>query len=204
MKLVVLEKSSVSIGDIDYSALNACADVTYFETLGDVEQVVSAIGDADGVIVNKTQITGEVMDRCPNLKYVGTFATGYNNIDVESAKARGITVCNVPAYSTEGVAQLTTAFILQTATSLDQYVSSVRNGDWKACKNFCYYPFPLTEVAGKTLGIVGYGNIGRRVQEIAKALGMRVLVCSRTARQGEAFVSLEELLAQSDWVSLRC
>ncbi len=202
MKLVVLEKSSVSIEDIDYSALNACADVTYFETLDDVEQVVSAIGDADGVIVNKTQITGEVMDRCPNLKYVGTFATGYNNIDVASAKARGITVCNVPAYSTEGVAQLTTAFILQTATSLDQYVSSVRNGDWKACKNFCYYPFPLTEVAGKTLGIVGYGNIGRRVKEIAKALGMRVLVYSRTMRQGEDFVSLEELLTKSDFVSL--
>ncbi len=202
MKIVVLERDSVTKGDIDYSALNAVADVTYYGTV-EPEEVIKTIGDADGVIVNKININDEVMEKCKNLKYVGTFATGYNNIDIESAKKRGITVCNVPAYSTEGVAQSTIAYILYTATSLGKYISSVNNGDWKKCNNFCYYPYFITEVAGKTLGIVGFGSIGQRVAEIAKALKMNVIVYSRTKRDSEfEFVSLEELLKRSDWVSL--
>ncbi len=202
MKIVVFEKDSVMEGGIDYSILESVADVTYYGGIpsGDISK---AIGDADGVIVNKTIISSDIMDNCKNLKYVGTFATGYNNIDVEGAKKRGITVCNVPAYSTDGVAQLTISFILYTATSIDKYISSVKAGDWMRSKTFCYYPYFITELAGKTLGIVGYGSIGRRVAEIAKALKMNVIIYSRTKKESEFnFVSLEELLKTSDYVSL--
>ena len=202
MKLVVLEKDSVTEGDIDYSALDKVASVTYHNFVSPSD-LASVIGDSNGVIVNKTNITNEIFEKCPNLKYVGTFATGYNNIDVVSAKKHGVTVCNVPAYSTDGVAQLTIAFILQTATSLDRYETSVKEGNWKKCKTFCYYPYDITEVAGKTLGIIGFGSIGKRVAEIAKALKMNVIVNSRTVKESEfEFVSKEELLRRSDWVSL--
>ncbi len=202
MKIVVFERDSVTKGDIDYSVLDSVADVSYYGGMPDGD-IAKIIGDSDGVIVNKTNITREVMDRCKNLKYVGTFATGYNNIDVEGAKERGITVCNVPAYSTDGVAQLTISFILYTATSLGSYISSVNDGDWKRSKNFCYYPYFITELAGKTLGIVGYGSIGSRVAEIAKALKMEVIIYSRTKKESEFnFVTLEELLKRSDFVSL--
>ena len=202
MKIVVFEKDSVMEGGIDYSVLESVADVTYYGGIpeGDISKV---IGDSDGVIVNKTIISADIMDRCKNLKYIGTFATGYNNIDVEGATKRGITVCNVPAYSTDGVAQLTISFILYTATSIGDYVASVRNGDWKRSKTFCYYPYYITELAGKTLGIVGFGSIGQRVAEIAKALKMKVIVYSRTKKDSEfPFVSFEELLKTSDYVSL--
>ena len=202
MKIVVLEKDCVTEGDIDYSALDSVASVEYYGTI-DSELVPSVIGDSDGVIVNKTRIGIDVFEKCKNLKYVGTFATGYNNIDVENAKKYGITVCNVPFYSTEGVAQLTIAFLLQTATSLDKYQKSVNNGDWMSSKKFCYFPYEITEVAGKTLGIIGFGSIGQRVAEIATALKMNVIVNSRTKKQSSyEFVSKEELLRRSDWVSL--
>ncbi len=202
MKVVVFEKDSVTKGDIDYSCLDLVADVTYYTSVPN-DKVAELIGDSDGVMVNKTVIDSNVIDKCPNLKYVGTFATGYNNIDVDYAKKRGITVCNVPSYSTDGVAGLTISFILYTATSLGKYINSVKNGDWKKSKNFCYYPFDIVELTGKTLGIVGYGSIGKRVAEIAKALKMKVIVYSRTKKESEfEFVSFEELLTRSDYVSL--
>ena len=202
MKVVVFEKDSVTKGDIDYSCLEQVADVTYCESVSS-DKVAEFIGNSDGVMVNKTVIDSNVIDKCANLKYVGTFATGYNNIDVDYAKKRGITVCNVPSYSTDGVAGLTISFILYTATSLGKYINSVNNGDWKKSKNFCYYPFDIVEVTGKTLGIVGYGSIGKRVAEIAKALKMKVIVYSRTKKESEfEFVSFNELLTRSDFVSL--
>lgn len=202
MKIVVLERNSVMQNDIDYSCLDKVADIIYYDEVAP-DKLIETIGDADGVIVNKTQITSEIMQKCPNLKYVGTFATGYNNIDVENASKYGVTVCNVPEYSTEGVAQFTIAFILYTASSLGKYVDSVANGDWIKCKNFCYYPFEIVEVCGKTLGIIGFGSIGKRVAEIATALGMKVIISSRTKKECPyEFVSREELLKRSDWVSL--
>ena len=202
MKITVLERDSVTKGDIDYTALESVAEVTYYGAV-DESEVVKAIGDSEGVIVNKTLITDEIMSACPNLKYIGTFATGYNNIDTESAKKRGITVCNVPSYSTEGVAQFTISYILFTASSLGKYFDSVKAGDWKKCKSFCYYPFPITEVAGKTLGIIGFGSIGQRVAEIAKALKMNVIVSSRTKKESEfEFVTRDEIFRRSDWISL--
>ena len=120
MKIVVFERDSVTKGDIDYSSLDSVAQVTYYGSMPE-GNVCSLIGDADGVIVNKTPITASVIKGCKNLKYVGTFATGYNNIDIETAKERGVTVCNVPAYSTDGVAQLTVSFMLYTATSRELY-----------------------------------------------------------------------------------
>ena len=202
MKIVVFERDSVMEGGIDYSILESVAKVVYYGGIpsGDISKI---IGDADGVIVNKTPITASVIKGCKNLKYVGTFATGYNNIDIETAKERGVTVCNVPAYSTDGVAQLTISFILYTATSLGSYINSVKLGEWKKSKNFCYYPYFITELAGKTLGIIGYGSIGKRVAEIAKVLKMKVVVYSRTKKESEfEFTSLEDLLKRSDFVSL--
>ena len=202
MKLVVLERDSVTKGDIDFSSLDSVATVTYYDGVSD-DNVVNAIGDNDGVIINKTVITDEIIKSCPNLKYIGTFATGYNNVDIESAKKHGIVVCNVPGYSTDGVAQLAITFMLYTATSLGKYVSSVNDGDWIKSKNFCYYPFDISELAGKTLGIVGFGAIGKRVAEIAKALKMKVVITSRTKKESEfEFLEFEQLLKVSDFVSL--
>ena len=202
MKLVVLERDSVTKGDIDFSSLDSVAKVTYYDGVSE-DNVIKAIGDSDGVIINKTVITDEIIKSCPNLKYIGTFATGYNNVDIESAKKHGIVVCNVPGYSTDGVAQLAITFMLYTATSLGKYVSSVNDGDWIKSKNFCYYPFDISELAGKTLGIVGFGAIGKRVAEIAKALKMKVVITSRTKKESEfEFLEFEQLLKVSDFVSL--
>lgn len=202
MKIVVLERDSVTKGDIDYSELERVAEIKYYGAV-ESDRVAETIADAEGVIVNKTLITDEIMEKCPCLKYVGTFATGYNNIDVECATKRGVTVCNVPAYSTEGVAQLAIAFMLYGATSLGKYFDSVARGDWKRCKTFCYYPYDITEVAGKTMGVYGFGSIGKRVAEIAKALGMEVLVYSRTKKEcGFEQVERDELFRRSDFLSL--
>ena len=144
-----------------------------------------------------------------NLKYIGLFATGYNNVDIEYAKVRGITVCNVPNYSTNGVVQLTFSFIFSLFSNLEKYRASVNNGDWKKSKVFSYFPYPIFELAGKTIGIVGYGSIGKAVAKVALALGMRVIVYTRTVRpeyvnDGVEFIDFDKLLSESDIVTLHC
>ena len=204
MKITLTEKKSVSIGDMDFSALDELAQVTYYDEIP--SDVVNAIGDADGVIINKCVITDEIMAKCPNLKYVGTFATGYNNVDVQSATKRGITVCNVPGYSTDAVAEHTVAFMLTSAGSTVEYINSVQAGDWKKSKTFCYYPFHLSELKGKTVGIFGYGEIGKRVAEICSALKMNVIVHARSKKDNcpYAQVSATELFNQADYLTFHC
>ncbi len=205
MKITVTERNSVSINDIDFSELESEAEVTYYDAVAQ-DELALAIGDADGVIVNKCVITDEIMEACPSLKYIGTFATGYNNIDIEAASRRGITVCNVPGYSTDAVAQQTLAFILNAASSVSDYIASVARGDWKNSYNFCYYPYFISELKGKTVGVFGYGAIGKAVARLCEAFGMRVLVHARTKKQDCAYpqVSATELFKESDYLTFHC
>lgn len=204
MKIAVLERDSVTIGDIDFTHLESVADISYFGKV-DKNDVVRVVSEYDGIIVNKTVIDENVIKECPKLRYIGLFATGYNNIDTECAKAHGITVCNVASYSTDAVAQHVFTFILYCASSLGKYITSVADGDWKKCKSFCYYPFPIEELKGKTLGILGYGSIGKRVAEIAGAFGMNVIVYSRRNNcSPHKYVTKEELFKESDYLTVHC
>ena len=205
MKITVLDRCTVTRGDISFAPIEETGDVTYYDVLPP-EKIVAAIGDSDAVIVNKAQITEQVMAACPNLKFVGLFATGYNNIDIKAAKQRGICVCNVPGYSTDSVTQHTFALILHFASRADDYARSVANGDWENSKTFSYLAFPTSELKGKTLGIFGFGTIGKSVATVALAFGMRVIAYVRRPSDfpGVEFVSRDELFEGADYLSLHC
>ena len=205
MKIAVLDKCTVTNGDVSLAALEEIGEVKYFDTVAP-EQIPGAIGDSEAVIVNKAKITSEIMDACPSLRFVGLFAMGYNNIDVTAARERGIAVCNVPGYSTESVAQLAFAFILHFATSIGKYSESTSRGDWANSETFSYLSYPITELAGKTLGIFGLGDIGKAVARIGRAFGMDIIATSRRKMyvEGVEFVTKEELFRRSDYLSLHC
>lgn len=205
MKITVLDRCTVTNGDISFAPLEAVGEVRYFDVLPP-EEIVSAIGDSDAVIVNKAKITDEIMASCKNLRFVGLFATGYNNIDIVSAKRRGICVCNVPGYSTDSVTQHTFSLLLHFASRADDYARSVANGDWENASTFSYLSFPTSELKGKTLGIFGFGTIGRSVAAVALAFGMRVIAYVRHPADfpGVEFVSRDELFARSDYLTLHC
>ena len=205
MKLAVLEKTSVTVGDIDFSSLENAASVDYYPDKLEGQLLIDTLQGYDGVIINKTVINKNVINACPQLKYIGLFATGYNNVDTEYASAKGITVCNVAGYSTDSVAKHVLSFILYTAESLGNYFSSVSDGDWIKSKVFCYYPYRLNEIKGKTLGILGYGSIGKRVAEIANVFGMNIIVHSRRNNCAPyRFVSIDELFKESDYLTVHC
>lgn len=182
MKLCVFEAESVCGTDLNFDALNAFGDVTIYSK-PDPAEVVKLIGDSEIVLCSKVAMTKEVIAACPNLKYIGLTATGYNNVDTEAAKERGIAVTNVPGYSTDAVCQMTLAYLLQFATNLIRYDASTKQGDWTRAPIFCYYPYPMTELKGKTLGLLGLGNIGSRVAAIADMLGMKVIYHTRTKKR---------------------
>lgn len=206
IRLVILDSETVTRGDVSLDGITALADSSVFGYTPN-EKVAEAIGDADAVICNKCLITQEVFDKCPNLKYVGLFATGYNNVDLAAASRRGAVVCNVPAYSTNTVAQHTFALILDYYNKVAEYKKTVADGDWVNYKLFSYFYIPTTEIAGLTLGIIGYGDIGRKTAEIARAFGMNVVTYTRSPQKvtdGTRVCTLEELLSISDAVSLHC
>lgn len=205
MKITVLDRCTITSGDISLSPLDAVGEVFYYDLLP-AEEIVNAIGDSDAVIVNKAHITDEIMEKCKNLRFIGLFATGYNNIDIDAAAKRGITVCNVPGYSTQSVAQHTFALMLHFASRADDYASSVAKGDWANAKTFSYLAFPTSELYGKTLGIFGFGTIGKAVAEIAKAFGMRVIASVRRSQnyEGVEFVDTDKLFREADYLSLHC
>ena len=206
MKIVILDSETVSRNDVSLECITSLGDCTVYGFTPN-DEIADKIGDADAVICNKCLITEEVFERCPNLKYVGLFATGYNNVDTASATRHGAVVCNVPAYSTNSVAQHTFALILNHFNKIREYADEVDNGAWVNYKLFSYFGIPTYELGGKTLGIVGYGDIGKRVAQIAKAFGMNVLAYTRTpARVDENAkpCSLDELLETSDVVTLHC
>ncbi len=205
MKIVILDSDTVSTGDLSFSGIARYGEVKRYG-LTEPERVIERVRDADIILCNKTFITREVMENAPQLKYIGLFATGFNNIDLECAKERGIAVANVPAYSTEGVVQLTFAFILEHYCRLSDYCGHVSDGNWKKSATFSYFPFPIGSLAGKTMGIIGYGSIGKRSAQIANAFGMKVLVYTRTPKDDDTveFVDFDTMLSKSDVVSVHC
>ena len=197
MKIVVLDGYTENPGDLSWDGFRRFGEVTVYDRTP-AEQTVERIGDADIVYTNKTSITKEVLEQCPGIRYIGTLATGYNVVDVETAAKRGIPVCNVPGYGTAAVAQFTIGLLLELCHRIGAHSDSVKAGQWSACPDFCYWNFPQMELAGKTMGIVGFGSIGREVGRLAQAFGMEVLAYSRTRRpeletEHCRFVTLEEL-----------
>lgn len=205
MKIVITDWGTVSGGDLPYEALKKFGEVTVYD-LTEYEETAKRIADADIILCNKTRLDRNNLQGAGKLRYIGLFATGYNNIDTEYCREKGIAVCNAPAYSTDSVAQLAFAFMLQLANRVGDYRKLVDEGDWIKSRTFSYFPIPLMELKGKTLGIIGFGSIGRKVAEIALAFGMRVVACNRSKKEfdGVEFVPLQQLLHQSDIVSLHC
>ncbi len=201
MKIVILDGATAKGKELDFDFLNQFGDVTYYDTTSK-EDVLPRAKDADILVINKIVMDKDTLAECKNLKLITILATGYNIVDVEAAKALGITVCNVPYYSTNSVAQLTFAFILEFACKLSLHTQSVARGDWQNCKDFTYTLDTLHELYGKTLGIIGYGSIGKKVAQIGKAFGMNVLISTRTPV--EACVSKEEVFKNADFVTLHC
>ena len=205
MKIVITDWSTVSGGDLPYDTLQKFGEVAVHD-LTSYEETAARIADADIVLCNKTKLDRGNLQNAKKLKYIGLFATGFNNIDTEYCKERGIAVCNAPSYSTDSVAQLAFAMILELTNRVRDYRNLVDRGDWIKSRTFSYFPIPLMELKGKTLGIVGYGSIGAKVAEIALAFGMNVLAYNRSPKTapGVQFTDLKTLLQSSDIVSLHC
>lgn len=206
MKIAVLDWKTMTMNDdISAAEIEKLGDVKIFG-LTAPENVVSNIGDAEAVLCNKVLITKEIMEHCPNLRYIGLFATGYNNIDISYAAQKGITVCNAGQYSTNAVAQHTFACILDHFSRINEYNKAVRNGEWEKTDIFSYFPIPTHELAGKTLSIIGFGSIGRAVAKIGEAFGMNVVVCTRTKPENCSYELADAVTAASkaDVLTLHC
>lgn len=206
MKIAVLDWQTVSCsGDISPDALSEFGYVRIYP-LTSPEETAAHIADAEIVLCNKVLITPEVMDACPSVKYVGLFATGYNNVDVKAAAERGIAVCNAGEYSTNAVAQLTFSYILDRFSRVRDYDSAVRKGEWESSPTFSYFPIPTDEIAGKTLAVVGYGSIGRTVARIGAAFGMRVIINTRTVPADCPYevTDLRSAVSQADVITFHC
>ena len=207
MKIVILDGYTANPGDMSWKELEELGTLAVYDRTRP-EETVARAADAEIILTNKVIISREVMAQLPLLKYIGVLATGYNVVDIEAAHERGIIVTNVPAYSTESVAQMVFAHLLTVTNRTEHYAIQNRKGRWTSNSDFCYWDFPHMELAGKTFGIVGLGNIGRRVAEIALAFGMQVKALTsksaNTLPTGIKKADLEELLATSDVISLHC
>ena len=204
MKAVYLEEGAVNQGDISLEPITSILETKVYQNTTEADKY-EHIGDAEVVFANKIIFDEETLSRLPNLKYIGICATGYNVVDLDAARRHGVTVTNVPAYSTESVAQLTWGFILEIASKISLHNESVHRGDWVKSETFCYWLDSVMELAGKTIGILGYGNIGKRVAEIARAFRMNVLVSTahpEKYKDNIHFVSQEELWEKSDIITL--
>lgn len=207
MKIVVLDGYAVNPGDLSWDGLKALGPCEIYDrTLPD--QVVLRATDAEIVLTNKTLLGRDQIARLPKLKYIGVLATGYNIVDAVAARARNIAITNVPAYGTRSVAQMTMALLLELAHHVGHHAQTVRDGKWTSSLDWCYWDFPLVELEGLTMGIIGYGRIGRTVGELASAFGMKILALARAPqnqpRRGVEFVALEKIFAASDVVTLHC
>ncbi len=200
MKIVILDSYATNPGDLSWDMFEGLGDVTIYERTPN-EDIVSRSLDADAIIVNKCVIDRDIIENLPNLKYIGELATGFNNIDIECAKERGVVVTNVPGYSTDSVAQLTFALMLEICHHVGEHSRSVMAGDWIKSKDMTYWNYPLIELGGLTLGIIGYGSIGKRVEEIAKVFGMNVLA-NNGVRPKEGTVEFDRVLKESDFITL--
>ena len=202
MKIVVLDGYAANPGDLSWAPLEALGELTVYDRTP-ADQIAARIADAELVLTNKAVLSRELIAGAKKLKYIGVLATGYNVVDVAAAKELGVVVTNIPAYSTDSVAQLVFALLLEICHNVGHHSQAVHAGRWSANADFCFWDTPLIELAGKTMGIVGYGRIGHKVAEIARCFGMNVIAWTRTPRDPEC-VSLDELLARSDVISLHC
>lgn len=207
MKIVVMDGNGVNPGDISWEKIEQFGQLTVYPRTTP-EEVLDHVGDAEIVLTNKTVFDAEIISRLTNTKYIGVLATGYNVVDLKAAREHGIVVTNIPAYSTDSVAQMTFAHILNVTNRVDHYARASREGEWSRCPDFCYWDQPLMELSGKTIGIVGLGHIGMKVARIARDFGMDVYaLTSKDATslpEGIQKTTLEGLLGASDIISLHC
>lgn len=204
MKITVLDGFAVNPGDLDWGILEPFGSVTVYDRTDSNEESISRIGDSEIILVNKTPLPASVIEACPSIKMIGMLATGYNIVDVDCARKHGIPVCNVPCYSTDSVAQFAIALLLEVCHHCGRHNVLVHEGAWTSCQDFCLWTTPQIELADKTLGIIGYGRIGQKTAEIAKALGMKVIAYSRSRNADAVYVDLDTLLRASDVISLHC
>ncbi len=209
MKLVILDGFTENPGDLSWDWLRDTVDeyIVYDSTPQD--KVLERCADADIIVTNKKLITGEIISALPSLKFIATLSTGYNVVDIKAARQRNIPVSNIPAYSTDGVAQLVFALLLEMTNSVAIHDESVKNGEWCKCEHFCYWKTPLTELRNKTFGIIGFGKIGSAVANIANAFGMKVIAYSPNTRTYNGFGQVEftdkeRVIRESDVISLHC
>lgn len=210
MKIVILDGYTENPGDLSWEGFENLGELTVYDrsSLTDREEVIGRIGEAEIALTNKTPLPKEVIDSCPNLKYIGVLATGYNVVDVEAAKNKGVSVCNIPTYGTAAVGQFAMALLLEICHNIGHHNQAVKEGRWENNLDWCFWDFPLIELAGKTMGIIGFGRIGQETGKIAKALGMHVIANdeypNETGHEIAEYVSREELFARADVISLHC
>ena len=207
VKIVILDAYTANPGDLDWDELASLGQLqTYDRTPADI--VIKRAVDAEIVLTNKTVLSAETIGRLAKLRYIGVLATGYNVVDLAAAGARGVPVTNIPAYSTPAVAQMVFAHVLHLTQHVASHAENVRNGDWASCPDFCFWNKPLTELSGRTFGVIGFGQIGREAAAIGRAFGMRVIAYNhrppRDMPNGIEMVGLDELFAESDVLSLHC
>ena len=211
MKIVILDGYTENPGDLSWSGMEALGELVVYDrtSLTDTAEAVERIGNAQAVLTNKTPITKEVLDACPGIRYIGVLATGYNVVDYITAKEKGIPVCNIPAYGTAAVGQFVIAMLLEICHHIGHHNQAVHEGRWENNADWCFWDYPLIELADKTLGIIGFGRIGQTTGRIAQALGMTVLAYD--SYQNPALVSdtcyyveLDELYVNSDVIALHC
>lgn len=208
MDIVVLDGYTLNPGDLSWKDLKSLGTLTVYDKTA-ADSIFERAKEAEIVLTNKTVLTREIIETLPKLRYIGVLATGFNTVDIEAARERGIPVCNIPAYSTDSVAQLVFAFILEMAMQTATHDADVKAGGWCRCEHFCYRVAPITELKGKTLGIIGFGNIGRKTAEIGAAFGMEIVYTNRSPKMSDSpllknarQLPLENLLACADFVSL--
>ena len=208
MKIVILDGQAVNPGDLSWDCFNQFGTVTVYQNTANEADVITRIADNEIVLVNKAPITAAVLEACPAIRLICVVATGYNVVDCKAARAKGIPVCNVPSYGTDTVAQFTIALLLEICHRISYHDAQVHEGEWGKCGSFCFWRTPQMELAGKTLGIIGFGRIGKAVARIAGALGMKVLAHSRSenseSKKLAEYVTLEKLLSEADIISLHC
>jgi Lactate dehydrogenase and related dehydrogenases len=208
MKIVILDGHTENPGDLSWEGFEKLGQVTVYDRTP-ADEIVERIGDAEIVITNKTPISAETLQACRGIKYVGVLATGYNVVDVTAAREKRIVVSNIPTYGTAAVAQFAIALLLEVCHHIGEHSAAVLRGDWTSSQDWCFWNYPLIELAGKTMGIIGFGKIGQATAKIAQALGMKVVAYDEyrnPALESETcqYVTLDELLAQSDTISLHC
>lgn len=211
MKIVVLDGFTLNPGDLNWKGLEAIGECTIYDrtSLIDVQEAINRIEDAEIVFTNKTPISKTLFEACPNIKFIGVLATGYNVVDINAAKEKGVIVTNIPAYGTAVVGQFTIALLLEICHHIGHHNIAVHEGKWENNKDWCFWDYPLIELDGKVMGIIGYGRIGQATGKIAQALGMKVLAYDEYKNPSLEtktckYVELDELLKQSDVIALHC